>query len=171
MLSSVRRGLKILEATSGFTSLIPAVGSNLCECLPDASTIEDVAGVPGRIVDVKGRATVPGDPEFGASEHVARVLLAAREGRKAAGVPEESEVRGCLNVAYDPGLVDRLASAGLPGVEFDAEADVEDAVAGALAERPDARVVYQTGGFGVEPIVYVLGEDAETVARAVREVL
>jgi len=163
VLASVRRGVRVLETTGGFAAVIPAVGANLCECLPDGETLEDVAGVPGRIVGVKGRATVPGDPEFGASEHVARVLLAARAGG--------ADVRGCLNVAHDPDLVAALEAAGLPAVEFDAEADIEDAVAGALRDRPDARVVYQTGGFGIEPVAYVLGDDAEAVARTVREAL
>jgi predicted fused transcriptional regulator/phosphomethylpyrimidine kinase/predicted transcriptional regulator len=163
VLASVRRGVRVLENARGFAAAIPAVGSNLCECLPEGSTIEDVAGVPGRVVDVKGRATVPGDPEFGASEHVARVLLSAREGG--------ADVRGCLNVAYERNLVERLADAGLPGAEFDAEADVGEAVAAAARERPDARVFYQTGGFGIEPVAYVVGEDAESVARTVREVL
>jgi predicted fused transcriptional regulator/phosphomethylpyrimidine kinase/predicted transcriptional regulator len=163
VLASVRRGVRVLENVRGFAGAIPAVGSNLCECLPDARTIEDVAGVPGRIVDVKGWATVPGDPEFGASEHVARVLLAAR----AAG----PEARGCINVAYDPELVARLEDAGATTAEFDAEADLEDAVRGAVGDHPDTRVLYQAGGFGIEPIVYVLGADAEAVARTVREAL
>ena len=32
--SSVRRGLRVLENTGGFTRIVPAVGSNLVECLP-----------------------------------------------------------------------------------------------------------------------------------------
>ncbi|MFC6769637.1 transcriptional regulator, partial [Natrinema soli] len=46
ILSSVRRGLRILETTGGFTALIPAVGSNLVACTPDADDVDDVAGVP-----------------------------------------------------------------------------------------------------------------------------
>jgi hypothetical protein len=32
-------------------------------------------------------------------------------------------------------------------------------------------VLYQTGGFGVEPAVYVLGDDARTVAAHLRDAL
>jgi predicted fused transcriptional regulator/phosphomethylpyrimidine kinase/predicted transcriptional regulator len=163
VLGSIRRGLKTLEHTSGFAARIPAVGSNLCECLPDAASIEDVAGVPGRIVDVKGRPTMAGDPEFGVSEHVARVLLAARRGG--------ADVRGAINVAYGDGVVEQFEAAGHPAVEFDAEADIETAVAEAAEARPDASVLYHTGGYGIEPIVYLLGPDAADVARTVREVL
>jgi hypothetical protein len=160
--ASVRRGLRIVENTSGFGALVPAVGSNLVEALPDAETIEDVAGVPGRILEVRGRATVPGEPEFGVSQHVADVLLAAR----AAG----SDARAALNLRYDPETVAALEAAGPTAVEFDAEADLESAVARALSDVPDAGVLYQTGAMGIEPIVYVLGPDAPTVAERVRGV-
>jgi predicted fused transcriptional regulator/phosphomethylpyrimidine kinase/predicted transcriptional regulator len=160
--ASVRRGLRIVENTSGFGALVPAVGSNLVEALPDAESIEDVAAVPGRILEVRGRATIPGEPEFGVSQHVADVLLAAR----AAG----SDARAALNVRHDPATVAALEATGLTAVEFDAEADLESAVAGAFMAAPDADVVYQTGAMGIEPIVYVLGPDAPTVAERLRDV-
>ena len=162
-LSAVRRGLRVLENTSGFATLIPAVGSNLAEALPDSEGIDDVAAVPGRILDVKGRATIPAEPEFGVSEHVASVVLAAR----AAGSP----ARAGLNVRYDESVVDSLVGAGHTAVEFDAEEAVEPAIADALADDPGADVVYQTGGMGVEPVVYLLGPDAVTVAEWTRDVL
>jgi predicted fused transcriptional regulator/phosphomethylpyrimidine kinase/predicted transcriptional regulator len=157
--ASVRRGLRTLENTGGFAGLIPAVGSNLVECLPDAAGIEDVVAVPGRILDVKGRATVPAEPEFGASGHVSSVLLAAR----AAG----SDARAALNIRYTPGIVDRIESGGLVAAAFDPDLDLEEGVAAALAETPDAGVLYQTGGFGVEPIVYVFAPDAPTAVERI----
>jgi predicted fused transcriptional regulator/phosphomethylpyrimidine kinase/predicted transcriptional regulator len=161
VLASLRRGVRILENTDDFPELVPAVGSNLVECLPDADGIEDVAAVPGRILDLEGTTAIPADPEFGVSEHVASVLLAARAGG--------SDARAALNVRYDPELVEALEAAGYTTVEFDAERDPTDAVADALAESPDADVLYQTGGFGVEPIVYVLAAEAPAAARTVRE--
>jgi predicted fused transcriptional regulator/phosphomethylpyrimidine kinase/predicted transcriptional regulator len=162
-LSSVRRGLRVLENTSGFATLIPAVGSNLVQALPEGDGIDDVAAVPGRILDVKGRATIPADPEFGVSEHVASVVLAARK----AGSP----VRAALNVRCDESVLAALESAGHTAVEFDAENAVETAIADALADDPEVDVVYQTGGMGVEPVVYLLGPDAVTVAEWTRELL
>jgi hypothetical protein len=163
--TSVRRGLRTLTNASGFAGLIPNVGSNLVECTADAAGVEDVAGVPGRIVDVKGRATVPADPEFGVSEHVASVLLAARD----AG----ADVRGALNLRYDPDLLDSFEAAGYRTVEFDGETNADEAVADAVDDRDlgETFVLYQTGSFGIEPITYVLGPDAPTVAAAVRELL
>ncbi|WP_227131490.1 thiamine-phosphate synthase family protein [Halorubellus salinus] len=163
VLSSLRRGLRVLENASGFARLIPNVGTNLVACTPDADSIDDVAGVPGRIVDVKGRATVPAEPEFGVSEYVASVLLAAR----AAG----SDVTAAINVRYDEDVLAALEAQGHETVEFEGEDDIETAVADALGKRPDATVLYQTGSYGVEPIVYVLAEDSVSAAEAVRNVV
>jgi predicted fused transcriptional regulator/phosphomethylpyrimidine kinase/predicted transcriptional regulator len=164
VLSSVRRGLRTLTNASGFAGLIPNVGANVAECLDGAKTIDDVAAVPGRLVDVKGQAMVPGEPEFGVSEHVATVLLAAREAGATA--------RGAVNVRYAPETVAAL-DADHPTVEFDPERPTREAVADAVAgaERSgddDTLVLYQTGAVGVEPIVYVLAPTAAEAARIVR---
>ncbi|ELY43346.1 thiamine-phosphate synthase family protein [Natronorubrum sulfidifaciens] len=163
VLSSLRRGLRVLENASGFTRLIPAVGSNLVACTPDADDVDDVAGVPGRIFDVKGQATVPSSPEFGVSEHVATVLLAARR--------HGADASAAINITYDPELLDRLAERGHVTAEFDEDGDVASSVGAAIEDEPDATVLYQTGGMGIEPLIYVLGPDAESVAETIRALI
>ncbi len=160
--ASVRRGLRILENTGGVAGLIPAVGSNLVECLPAAESIDDVVAVPGRILDVKGRVTIPSQPEFGVSGHVASVLLAARQ--------HGSGARAAINLAYDPAVLAQLEAGGSRVAEYDPERDLTEGIAAALAATPDADVLYQTGAVGIEPIVYVLGPDAPAVAKTVRAV-
>ena len=160
--SSLRRALRRLTTASGFAGLIPNVGSNLVACLPDATAVDDVAGVPGRIFDVKGQATVPGDPEFGVSEHVASVLLSAR----AAGCDSGA----AINIRYDPDLLADLRADGYDAIEFDPEAP-GDPIAEALADVDTVDltttfVLYQTGGYGIEPIIYVVGPDPDAVATA-----
>ncbi len=159
--SSVRRGLRLLRNSGTFAQRIPAVGSNLVESLHDAETIDDVAAVPGRLLEVRGQVEVPGEPEFGVSQHVSSVLLAARE--------NGSSARAAVNVSDSEDLRQALEAQGERLVEFDAEADLDVAIADALAESPDATVLYQTGGFGIEPILYLLGPDAPTVARTLRD--
>ena len=159
--SAVRRGISTLENTSGFAGLIPNVGSNLVECVPEPQGIEDVAGVPGRIFDVKGHTTVPGDPEFGVSGHVAGVLLAARE--------NGNDARAALNLRYDSDLVERLESLGFRTTEFDGEIDPDDAINAADVAETD--VLYHTGGFGIEAIIYLLASSAEEAASRVRDLV
>ncbi|QSW98533.1 thiamine-phosphate synthase family protein [Haloterrigena alkaliphila] len=163
VLSSLRRGLRILENASGFSTLIPAVGSNLVACTPDAADVDDVAGVPGRIFDVKGQTTVPSGPEFGVSEHVATVLLAARD--------HGADASAAINVRYDKNLLAELTEQGHTTAEFDESSDVASSVGAAIEDDPEATVLYQTGGMGIEPLIYVLGPDAESVADAVRSLI
>ncbi|MDS0477621.1 thiamine-phosphate synthase family protein [Natrinema sp. 1APR25-10V2] len=163
VLSSVRQGLSVLETASGFSGLIPAVGSNLVACTPDAETVDDIAGVPGRIFDVKGQATVPAAPEFGVSEHVARVLLAARR--------HGADVSAAINIRYESDLIDELAEAGHVAAEFDESDDVASSVGAAIEDQPEATVLYQTGGMGIEPLIYVLGPDAQSVADTIRSLV
>ena len=175
--SSLRRALRRLTNITGFANLIPNVGSNLVACLPDATTVDDVAGVPGRIFDVKGDATVPGDPEFGVSEHVASVLLTARE--------NGFEFNSAINICYETDLVEQLSTAGYKLVEFDPDADADaDADAdpiqtafSSIRNNDDVQsdmtpaVCYHTGGYGVEPIIYILAGDAEIIVEIVQELL
>jgi len=165
VLASVRRGLRVLTNVSGFAGLIPNVGTNLVESLPDPTGIADVAAVPGRVVDVKGAATVPGDPEFGVSEHVAGVLLEARQGG--------ADAHAAVNIAYDDDLRAAFDEAGYATVAFDPETEAAVATAVDATEIPSGEpfVLYQTGAQGIEAITYVLGPDAPTVARAVVETL
>ena len=160
---SVRRALRELEREPTFVEMIPQVGSNLVECLPSANSIEDVAGVPGRLFPVDGELAIPGDPGFGQSQHVAEVLLAARD----AGHP----ARSAINIAFTPGIVHRLSAAGHDVVEVDGDADLPGSVRSVLTETPGATIIAQTGGFGIEPIVYVLGRDAPAVVEHLLAVL
>lgn len=161
--ASVRQGLRVLEHASGFATLIPHVGSNLVETVADATTIEDVAGIPGRILDVNGRVEVPGEPAFGVSEYVGGVLLTARNAGSEAGAG--------LNLAYTERTLEALIETGVETAELDIESqDLEPAVVEAIESMPNATVLYHRGAVGVEPIIYVLGPNAVAVARKARQV-
>lgn len=163
VLASHRRGLRALENTSGFASLIPAVGSNLVEAMPDAETLDDVAAVPGRILDIRGRATVPAEPSFGVSEHVASVVLTAME----AGCPH----RAALNIRYDSEIIEELEAAGYVTGSFDVDMALETAITDLLQDAPNVDVIYHTGGLGIEPIIYILAADALAAVDIVRDIL
>ncbi len=163
---SVRRGVAILRNTPGIAELIPDVGANIVEATPDAETIDDVAAVPGRLFAVRGRLAVPDEPAFGVSQHVASLLLAARR----AG----HDARAAVCVAATPPVLDALMTDGHVAVEFVAEEELESAVSAVLTDREtvaEIDVLYQTGGFGIEPVAYMLGSDAPTIARLVRTCL
>ena len=57
---------------------MPAVGMNIATCLPDAEAVGEVAAYPGRMTLVDGVLRRHETPEFGASNHLANMLLQAK---------------------------------------------------------------------------------------------
>lgn len=158
-LASVREGARVLAAGSGVASFIPNVGSNVGTILPEGTEVSDVAAIPGRIYAIGGRVEVPANPEFGASRHVATLLLAA--------TAVDPERRGAVNLATDDRLLDAARALDVEPMEFDAEyEDRRDRLEAQFRERNEVpAVVYHRGAFGIEPITYVLGANGAEAAE------
>lgn len=161
--SSVRRAIRRIERTPGFGQLLPQVGTNVVEALPDATGVEDIVGIPGRIIDVEGRVAIPGEPQFGVSGHVAGVLLAAQT----AG----SDARAAINIRHVEHDLNSLREQGEVVTEISGAGSVPDAVEEAIRAEPTATVIAQPGAVGVEPITYLLGSEAPDVVDTAIELL
>jgi len=164
-LAGVRRAARTVSRTPGMAAFVPNVGTNVACCLPDPEGPADVAAIPGRIYAIGGRVEVPANPEFGASEHVATVVLAAM------GV--DPDVRGAVNLATDDALLAAARDRGIDPLEFDAAyEDRGERLRKRFAERGEVpRVVFHRGAFGVEPITYVLGETGVEAAELATELV
>ncbi|NHN47097.1 transcriptional regulator [Halostella sp. JP-L12] len=158
VLSTVREATRTLQAEPAVVEHVPNVGTNVGTALPDAVDETDVAAVPGRIHAMRGGLNVPANPEFGASQHVAEAILAARAVDPAVG--------GALNLATSDALLSAAREAGIEPLEFDADyEDRGERLREHFAERGAVPpVIYHRGAFGVEPITYVLGETAAEAA-------
>lgn len=166
VLESLRAAIIMLEHSQAFPHIIPEVNTNLVMAKKGAISISDVAGIPGRIVKVLGRAKAVSEPSFGASHHMAKVLLAALE--------VDPNVRAAINVKYDERLRRAMEVLGLkyimvqgkPRKVYVSEDDIVKDIRRLLKRLgyvPDA--VVDHGGLGVEPIAYIFGEDAIDVAQ------
>ena len=125
----------------------------------------DVAAIPGRIHSVRGRIEVPGNPEFGASEHVSRMVLAANE--------VDPTIRAACNLRTDEQLLEAAREQGFETFAFDADYENRtERLRSAFETRATVpRIVYHEGAFGIEPITYVLGESAVSVVNVVIELV
>jgi len=164
-LSSVRRATRLLADSAVVVDAIPNVGMNVGMALPDAADALDVAAVPGRIHDLRGRVNVPSNPEFGASEHVARTILTA--------MAVDPSRRAALNLSTDDALLDAAREQGIEPLAFDADYEDRDGrLEAAFRDRGEVpRVIYHNGAFGIEPITYVFGESAVEAAELAVELL
>jgi len=167
------RAIDVLEKNSEVSNLIPEVQSNIVESLPYeyAKNVMDVAGVTGRIVRLKDKVKAVGRPEFGASSHVARIVLTVMK--------HDPQYRACMNIRYSPKIVEVCKKLGLQVSYFEREKEPEDVkkVEGAslpwgvreailkAGKVPD--IIYDTGDVGKEPMVRVLGKDSIEVSEKV----
>jgi hydroxymethylpyrimidine/phosphomethylpyrimidine kinase len=151
--------------------LVPEVRANLGYALPGARTHEEVAAVPGRITQVGERLAVCRQPAFGASRHIARVILAAMR--------HTPSLRSAMNIRCEPSILEACARAGLRMASFDRReepASVKEREGSSLEWGTSAALkaselapdlVWDAGDMGKEPMIRILGEDPMTVADKV----
>jgi hydroxymethylpyrimidine/phosphomethylpyrimidine kinase len=173
VLERLRLAWEVLEGANP-AGLIPEVQSNLAEALPGAAGFEDVAAFPGRIVRCGHRVRRVDGPAFGASRHMAKILLAATRWG--------SPYRAVMNVRYGLDVLAACRRTGLTVEGFSrheeppevkrAEGSTLEWGTATVLERfgyaPDA--IYDEGDVGKEPMVRVFGTDAVEVARRVAAV-
>lgn len=170
VISEVKEAIKTLkEAKIG--RLIPEVQSNLAMALPQATKVEDIAAIPGRIIRIGDHITTVSDPEFGASQHIARIILTLMR--------YNDEMRSAMNIRYSEDIVRRCKDSGLNVRSLDRATEPEYSkkkegsslawiVENAVKEEkrlPD--VIYDAGDLGKEPMVRVVGKDAREVVEKV----
>ena len=142
VIQNVREALSVLESCPGVANLMPQVHMNIAMSLEHAKNPMEVAAFPGRLAPVHGVVTAVSDPEFGASHHLASLLL-------------KTGKRAVINIRYADMLASALENLG---ITFSYSTD----------ECGD--VLIDTGGFGIEPCAYIFGKDAVNAAFTLRRI-
>jgi len=149
---------------------VPEVGINLGYALPAALSKEDVCALEGRIVRVGDRLEIAGPARFGASKHIARIILTA--------MGYDPRVRCAINLKYEEKNRTRPKKIGFAVGTFERgmqpegtstmEWGTEQAIR-KLGRVPD--VIADRGGAGKEAMVRVLGTEPRDVLRKVRRLV
>ncbi|HME19392.1 MAG TPA: thiamine-phosphate synthase family protein [Nitrososphaerales archaeon] len=163
-ITGVADAVRLLESSPSFASVMPEVSVNVAYLAGDSDSPEDVVAVPGRIVRVKNSARAMQPPAFGASRHLAGVLLLVRKRRQG--------VRAVINLRYDARMVSVLSQLGLRVLEIGAysaggEGDptVEALRRRLVSFKAAFDAVADPGSRGIEPSLYLLGKSAVDAAR------
>ena len=155
--------------------LVPEVQCNLGMGLAGARSADDVAAFPGRLIRVRRDIRSVAPPEFGASSHVARIILTAMR--------KDPAKRSVMNIRYDESILDACRGLGLSVASFDRHEEpleskqregssLEWGTARVIEEQgfvPD--IVYDLGDEGKEPMIRVIAGDPEQVADIALAVL
>lgn len=168
LIERLKEASKLLMA-SGLLKVIPEVGTNLVEALPYASSLEEVAGFPARILKTKHGALAPLGPEFGGSDPLGRMVLTLMEAYP--------DLRAAINLSFSKKTAQAFQEAGLKMERLDKEGITSD-IEGAEGMSMETQVrfsiqagvgpfdaFYDEGGFGREPMIRLVGYDALDVAH------
>jgi hydroxymethylpyrimidine kinase / phosphomethylpyrimidine kinase / thiamine-phosphate diphosphorylase len=155
----------------GIEDLIPEVQSNLGYATLYPQGRQDVAAFPGRILRTSQGLMIPREPAFGASRHVATVILTAGK--------VFPEVRAAMNIRCFAELERLGPLLHLKVVGFDRRQEPPEVKAregsslacgvAAVLEPGESLpdLIYDRGDWGKEPMVRVLGTDPMCVVEKV----
>jgi len=157
----VKEAVKILESDPHAYLLIPEVGLNIVECRPKARSISDVVGVPGRIVRVLRKVKAVAEPSYGASRHLATILLAANN--------INEKIRACINIRYDEKFVNAMKKHNytllFSGPHREAK-DIEKKIINLILQVGKVpKAIIDKGGLGLEPVIYIFGFNAVSTVK------
>jgi len=175
VIEQVEKAAQIVEENPCFLPYVAEVGTQIAMALPFPSGRMDVAAIEGRIIKIRDRLRAVGPARFGASRHMANIILTAMR--------YAPEIRAAMNLHHDLKLVEAFKEMGCRVVEFDRRREpaeikraegkslswgTEEAIRD-LGELPD--VIYDMGEVGKEPMIRVLGRDAlEVVSKALKAI-
>ncbi len=174
VIQELKKAVEVLkEEKMGY--LIPEVSSNLGYALPNAEGVEDVAAFPGRIIRYKGSVATFSSPEFGASKHIANIILTVMQ--------FDPEYCSAMNVRYSKENVARLRGKGFLIGHFDRGSEPKEVkmkegsslewgvgeVLRKMMRVPD--FIYDEGDVGKEPMIRVLGRNPLEVVNKILKAL
>lgn len=172
VIDELKKAIRLLKELR-MGHLIPEVSSNLGYALPFAQGPEDVAAFPGRIVRDHDTIATLGDPDFGTSRHVARIILTVMQ--------SAPDYRSAMNIRFSKENLTLLKKHGYRVASFDRRLEPKAVKeregfslewgVGAVVKRerkiPD--FIYDLGDVGKEPMIRVLGRTPLEVATKIQE--
>jgi predicted fused transcriptional regulator/phosphomethylpyrimidine kinase len=171
--------IDIIEGCPEFANLIPEVRTNLVYARTNAKTREEVMAIEGRVTVVSGKPHAAGKPKFGASSHMARLIIeirktdpSLRSGMDFANNPHLAKwlEHYCQSMGWAFSVIDRRFE---PEEIKEAEGSsmpwkVKAAIEAAGGKVP--KIFYETGAVGKEPVSVLVGSEPVVVAQQVCEI-
>lgn len=163
----ILRGLSVMLDTikneNNIGNLIPEVQSNIGVGFPNAEGPQDVAAIPGRIGKIEKNIYTVAEPRFGASQHVAKIVLTAMhfdpEMRAVMNIKfTDSILRACKKLKFKIASFDRAREP--KSVKQKEGSSLEWGTHKAITDCgyvPD--IIYDLGGQGKEEMIRVLARD------------
>jgi hydroxymethylpyrimidine/phosphomethylpyrimidine kinase len=171
VIESLNEAVAALRGEAGIGGIIPEVSANLGYAIPNAQNKRDVAAFPGRIIRIGDGIAIIDAPAFGASQHIASIILTVMK--------HDPAFRSAMNIRYSPAMLKVCKQGGFSVLGFDRAQEPPEvmekeghslswgveAVLKKVNKIPDA--IYDKGGWGKEPMIRILGKNPNEVIRKV----
>jgi len=170
VLENVYAAATMIEENSELFALYAAeVGTQIAMAVSYASNKWHIAAVEGRIVKIGNKLKRAGCVRFGASDHLARIILTTMK--------YDPNIRAALNLHFNRELVEAFQKVGFKISSFDRSQEpaelkavegktlgwgIEQAIK-KIGKVPD--LIYDLGEVGKEPMIRVLGTSATNVVE------
>ena len=161
---NIRAAVQLIEACRECVYLLPQVGTNIAMGKPNATHLNDIAALTGRIIRVEDRAVGVGMPKFGATRYLGTVLLTA--------MALNSSYQAVINIKYSPKIIATCEALGMDVMTYAWDIKPQEAIdfgcaipsiIHQLGQVPE--VIYDCGDVGIEASVTIFGSDALDVAQ------
>ncbi len=172
-IENVEKAVELIEKLDGAGKLSPESMINIAEAIPYAQEIQDVIGIPGRIVRIGNKLKASSCPRPGGSKHVANAVLTISS--------INPSIRAAMNIAYSEKIIELAKSLGMKISSYTRAEEPEEikkregmtikwGVKKAYENTGEITdLIYHTGDWGKEPMILITGKNAvEVVEKFVR---
>ncbi|SDN56251.1 hydroxymethylpyrimidine/phosphomethylpyrimidine kinase [Desulfonauticus submarinus] len=171
------RALRLeLQKLKGFPKLIPEVRTNIVCALPFAEDKQHVLGFDGRISVKNTGELIFGEIIFGASSHMANVVLTA--------LKFDSSLRWAINIRYNQNILEAIEKSGHTIFWFNRKDEPKEVkeqegstlvwgVAKVFRENSQTNInfIADPGDIGKEPIVRILASNKKELLAFLKDIL
>jgi len=161
MKNELKEAFKLLNSSPFFPYIMPQINTNIAYAKDKAEKINDVLAFPGRIIKYKSGIKILADPEFGASNHLAKMLILAHK--------KDNSIRSCIDIKFDKSILKIIKELEIEynyNLRYD---DEEDPVVFSFREylknKKIPRILIDDGRKGYESICYIFGKNPIDIAK------
>ncbi|MDP8905962.1 MAG: bifunctional hydroxymethylpyrimidine kinase/phosphomethylpyrimidine kinase [Thermoproteota archaeon] len=173
VITSLYKSVKILEELKDFYLLIPETKTNFVYSLENPKSMQDVAGIVGRITNFGNKIRSPNVVEFGASSHVSSAVISAHQ--------INHLFRSAINIKNDKKILD-VCKANFVCTWYSRDEEklenkdkegftISWGVKNAMEKLHNAEVVFHHGDYGKEPMILIFGRNPHEITDKIKIVI
>ena len=151
----------LIDSGELFGQLIPEIGCQFVSIVENAcgeAKTVDIAGFPGRIIKVKGKGQIISYPEFGQGSTLSQILKYFYD--------NGSQYRSLISIRRTEHILKTVSKTKEVVLTVEADKNWVHTLRGfSSKEVQEIEIIADEGGHGLEPLIYIFGENPNDIAE------